>query len=152
QAKKGEAAPNTPVNRDEVGAPEPYPTMPAAPAAPADPGKVVTPGGPPAKSKMTFFVTSTGSGALGGNLGGLTGADKKCQDLATAAAAGDHTWHAYLSVAGTNAKDRIGSGPWLNQRGETIAGNVTQLHDFQFIPQNSIMIDEKGADVPATAT
>jgi hypothetical protein len=124
------------------GAPVPYPN--GAGAAPTTP---VT-----ARSTMTFFVTSTGSGALGGNLGGLTGADKKCQDLAAAANAGDHTWHAYLSVLGTNAKDRIGPGPWKNQKGTLIAQDLVALHDFQFIPLTADLVDEKGAAVPVTAT
>jgi hypothetical protein len=108
-----------------------------------------TPPTPPEKSKMTFFVTSTGTGADGGNLGGLAGADKKCQDLATAVGAGDHTWRAYLSVQGTNARDRIGTGPWLNQQGKVIASTLDQLHDYLFIPSNADLLDEKGAVVPA---
>jgi len=36
---------------------------------------------------MSFFVSSTGSG-MGGNLGGLAGADKHCQTLAAKAGAG----------------------------------------------------------------
>lgn len=128
------------------GMPVPYPNQ--APAAPAP----TTPTTPKIKSKMTFFVTSTGSGALGGNLGGLAGADKKCQDLATAVNGGDHTWHAYLSATGTNAKDRIGAGPWINQKGVTVAESLTALHDFQFVPPNDVVLDEKGAPVPATAT
>jgi hypothetical protein len=99
---------------------------------------------------MTFFVTSTGSGALGGNIGGLVGADKKCQDLAAAAPinGGDHTWHAYLSVTGTSAKDRIGPGPWTNQKGKVISASVLAIHDYQFMPANADLVDEKGAIVP----
>lgn len=41
-----------------------------------------------ADKKMSFFVTSTGSGK-GADLGGLAGADKHCQDLAKAAGAGN---------------------------------------------------------------
>jgi hypothetical protein len=111
----------------------------APPAAPPPPA---------APARMTFFITSTGSGALGGNLGGLAGADKKCQDLATAVNAGDRTWHAYLSAEGVNAKDRIGPGPWVNQKGVTIAASLTALHDDFFNPQDMDMIDEKGAAVP----
>ena len=36
---------------------------------------------------MSFFITSAGSGS-GANLGGLAGADKLCQSLATAAGQG----------------------------------------------------------------
>ena len=61
---------------------------------------------------MTFFVSSTGSG-MGGNLGGLAGADKHCQALGAKAGAGNRKWHAYLSTSmpDVNARDRIGKGP-----------------------------------------
>ena len=39
-------------------------------------------------NNMTFFVSSTGSG-MGGNLGGVAGADKLCQGLAAKAGAGN---------------------------------------------------------------
>ena len=77
---------------------------------------------------FSFFVTSQGSGGLGGNLGGLTGADAICQGLATAAGVGDGTWRAYLSTTNENARDRIGTGPWTNFYGDTIAANVESLH------------------------
>jgi hypothetical protein len=79
---------------------------------------------------MTFFITSAGSGK-GGDLGGLTGADKQCQMLAQAAGARGKTWHAYLSTQGAgavNARDRIGSGPWQNAKGTVIAKNLEELH------------------------
>jgi hypothetical protein len=81
-------------------------------------------------SGMTFFVTSTGSGK-GADFGGLAGADRHCQALATAAGAGGHTWHAYLSTQGpgaVNARDRIGAGPWRNAKGVIIAKSVADLH------------------------
>lgn len=55
------------------------------------------------------------SGALGGNLGGLEGADALCAEAAKSANPGDnHLWRAYLSTSSVNAKDRIGSGPWYS--------------------------------------
>ncbi len=81
---------------------------------------------------MSFFVTSTGAGN-GANLGGLEGADKHCQTLATAAGS-TKTWHAYLSTqaeggkAAVNARDRIGAGPWVNTKGMKVADNVAHLH------------------------
>ena len=78
---------------------------------------------------MSFFITSAGSGH-GANLGGLAGADKICQTLATAAGS-TKTFHAYLSTQGpnaVNARDRIGSGPWYNAKGEKIANNLADLH------------------------
>jgi hypothetical protein len=84
----------------------------------------------PPTGPMSFFLTSRGSGN-GGNLGGLEGADRICQDLATAANQGARTWRAYLSTQGpnaVNARDRIGPGPWFNARGAQIAANVEALH------------------------
>ena len=79
---------------------------------------------------MTFFVTSVGSGK-GADLGGLAGADAHCQMLAAATGRGAATWHAYVSTqgaGGVNARDRIGNGPWYNQRGQMIARDLAQLH------------------------
>lgn len=76
---------------------------------------------------MSFFVTSQGPGD-GANLGGLEGADAHCQKLATAVGAGGKTWRAYLSSSSANARDRIGSGPWHNAKGELIASDVAELH------------------------
>src|SRR2546423_12034387 len=89
------------------------------------------PAAPP--QPMSFFVTSAGLGN-GANLGGLAGADRHCQALATAAGAGSKTWHAYLSTSAAsgqpavNARDRIGSGPWYNAKGARIAQNLGDLH------------------------
>jgi hypothetical protein len=104
------------------------------------------------RSPMTFFVTSAGSGSHGGNLGGLAGADTKCELLAEAVGAGDHTWHAYLSAAGVDARDRIGAGPWRNHGGQVVAPDVAALHDPARAPDASLLLDEKGNAVPASAT
>ncbi len=83
--------------------------------------------------EMTFFVTSAGNGK-GANFGGLEGADQHCQALARAVGADHRTWRAYLSASPTrgsptvNARDRIGSGPWHNIKGELIAANIAELH------------------------
>src|SRR3954452_6105822 len=88
------------------------------------------PAGPP--PPMSFFVTSGGSGK-GADLGGVAGADRICQTLATAAGS-TKTWHAYLSAAAANgqaavsARERIGAGPWFNAKGARIAQNVADLH------------------------
>ncbi|MDX2179148.1 MAG: hypothetical protein SFV18_06115 [Bryobacteraceae bacterium] len=85
------------------------------------------------RAPMTFFVTSVGMGD-GANLGGLAGADAHCQRLATAVGAGNRTWRAYLSTQAAdgkpavNARDRIGNGPWHNQRGTMIARDQAHLH------------------------
>ena len=100
---------------------------------------------------MTFFVTSAGSGK-GADFGGLAGADKHCQSLATAAGAGNRTWRAYLSAsaasgsAGINARDRIGNGPWQNAKGVVIARNPAELHGANNLTKQTAL-DEKGAVV-----
>ena len=111
-------------------------------------------GGPP--QPMGFFVTSVPVGD-GGNLGGLAGADKHCQSLAAAVGAGNRTWRAYLSAAAANgqpavnARDRIGSGPWYNAKGQLIAQNVADLHGDVERDRNNIRkpsaLSEKGEQV-----
>ena len=102
-------------------------------------------GGGGAKSKTTFFVTSDTSKT--GKLGGLDGADMRCQTLAKAAGFGDHTFHAYLSTATVNAKDRIGAGPWENSKGVKVADTVAALHSAAVKGDHTIFIDEKGMPI-----
>jgi hypothetical protein len=103
-----------------------------------------------ADTSMSFFVSSEGSGAVGGNLGGLDGADAICQRLAQAADAGDKTWRAYLSTDTVNARDRIGSGPWHNQAGAMIAADLATLHDAAtvFNGAPNLVLDENGQVAP----
>ena len=98
-----------------------------------------------ANASMTFFITSRGSGK-GADYGGLAGADRHCQELASAAGAGGHTWHAYLSTQGAgavNARDRIGKGPWRNAKGVVIAENLDQLHGSNRLDKQTALT-EKG--------
>ena len=118
---------------------------------------------------MSVFVTSVGVGD-GGNLGGLLGADKHCQTLATAVGAGDRTWRAYLSAhsessgnttAGTDsvaraaaggtqaafARYRIGEGPWFNARGEEVAKDLIEIHKTT----SARILDEKGREIKEAA-
>jgi hypothetical protein len=103
------------------------------------------------QSGPSFFVTSQGGGK-GADLGGLEGADKLCQTLATAAGMGDRTWRAYLSTQASgstpavNAKDRIGTGPWRNVKGVVIATNVNELHGDNNITRQTALT-EKGTMV-----
>jgi hypothetical protein len=101
------------------------------------------------QNNMSFFITSVGSGK-GADLGGLEGADRHCQQLAQAAGAGGKTWHAYLSTQGqgaVNARDRIGRGPWVNAKGQTIAKDVNELHGTNNINKETALT-EKGEPVP----
>lgn len=78
---------------------------------------------------MSFFVTSAGPGD-GANLGGLAGADVHCSGLAEAAGAEEREWRAYLSTTGAdgvNAIERIGTGPWINANGVTVATSPENL-------------------------
>lgn len=122
----------------------------AAPAAAAD-------------KKMSFFITSVGSGK-GGDLGGLSGADAHCAKLADAAGVSGKTWRAYLSTTmmvdrskgrpykitpGVNARDRIGKGPWYNAKGQLIASNLDELHSDGVKINKETALDEKGNPVNA---
>src|SRR6185503_5252640 len=102
----------------------------------------------PSGSSLGCFVPSATS--VTGNLGGLAGADATCQRLAAAVGQGSRTWRAYLSVdrdstnnnQPTNARDRIGSGPWYNAALTLVANNVTDLHART--GDASIFVDERG--------
>lgn len=103
------------------------------------------------KGGTSFFVTSVGVGK-GADLGGLAGADQHCQKLATAAGAGQRKWRAYLSAQptasqpGVNARDRIGSGPWMNAKGVVVATDLAQLHGANNISKQTALT-ETGATV-----
>jgi hypothetical protein len=108
-----------------------------------------TPVAPQASPQMSFFLTSVGPGN-GANLGGLSGADQHCQRLAASVGSTGKTWRAYLSTAaadgkpGVNAKDRIGSGPWVNAKGVKVADNVAQLHSDANNLTKETVLSEKG--------
>ena len=94
----------------------------------------------------SFFVTSQGPGK-GADLGGLQGADAHCASLAEAAGITGKTWHAYLSTNEANARDRVGSGPWYNVKGEKIADDVASLHSDTNGITKQTALDEKGNTV-----
>ncbi|WP_170789181.1 hypothetical protein [Ruegeria lacuscaerulensis] len=109
--------------------------------------------------KMSFFITSVGKGD-GANLGGLEGADAHCNALANAAGS-SKTWAAYLSTSmmidrstdpmtitnGISARDRIGTGPWYNAKGEMIAQDVDSLHSDAVNISLQTALDENGNPV-----
>jgi hypothetical protein len=92
----------------------------------------------------SFFIADNPSGA--GNLGGLAGADQICQNEAQSLGgqAAARTWHAYLSQEQRgnqpriNARDRVGTGPWYNVKGQLIASNVADLHGDQQRDRNNV--------------
>lgn len=99
---------------------------------------------------MSFFVSSTGSPT--GNLGGLFGADTRCQELAEAVGHGAQTWRAYLSIekglddGPVHARDRIGEGPWYNADLVMVAANLEELHARD--GDHEVFLDENGEMVP----
>lgn len=97
----------------------------------------------PPPSGMSFFVTSVGSGK-GADYGGLAGADKHCQSLASAAGASSRAWRAYLSSQGAgaeNARDRIGQGPWQNAKDVVVARNVAELHATNNLTKQTVLTE-----------
>ncbi len=94
-------------------------------------------------NSMSFFVTSAGSGK-GADLGGLAGADAHCASLAEAAGTTGKTWRAYLSTGDADARERIGSGPWFNAKGEKIADDVASLHSDANNLTKQTALSEKG--------
>ncbi len=60
---------------------------------------------------------------------------------------GGKTWRAYLSTQGpgaVNARDRIGSGPWVNAKGVVIAKNLAELHGGANNLNKQTALTEKG--------
>lgn len=95
---------------------------------------------------LSFFVTST---TQDGDIGGLSGADDICQELADEVGAGDKTWAAYLSAANSgqpiHARSRIGEGPWYNALGTMVAADLTALH--QLSGNADLFVTESGEKV-----
>jgi hypothetical protein len=102
----------------------------------------------PSGMRVSFFVTSATS--VTGNLGGLRGADSTCQRLASGAGHGNRTWRAYLSVErdpdngnrSTDARSRIGAGPWFNSLLARVATDVSELHSRR--GDAALFLDEHG--------
>jgi hypothetical protein len=105
-----------------------------------------------ADSTMSFFLTSHGPGD-GANLGGLKGADAHCTALAESAGTKGKTWRAYLSTsanddrAAVNARDRIGSGPWVNAHDVQVATDVDDLHSDSSKLSKTNSISENGDEI-----
>ncbi len=101
---------------------------------------------------MSFFVTSAKHKT--GNLGGLKGADSICQKLAAAVGLGNKTWRAYLSAERdpdnankpTDARSRIGNGPWYNAESAIVAKDLAELHARK--GDATVFVDERGQRVP----
>ena len=95
-------------------------------------------------TSASFFITSQNPGN-GADLGGLAGADAHCGSLAEAAGIAGKTWRAYLSDSSEDARDRIGSGPWYNVKGDKVADSVDDLHSDSNALSKTASISETGA-------
>ncbi|TXH47787.1 MAG: hypothetical protein E6Q93_27680 [Burkholderiaceae bacterium] len=94
---------------------------------------------------MSLFATITCSGKAA-DLSNLTNDDAHCEKLAASVGAGGKGWRAYLSTTGAtgvNARDRIGSGPWVNAKGVLIASDVASLHGNNKLSKQTALT-EKG--------
>lgn len=79
-------------------------------------------------SRVSMVALSDNPLGFGGNLGGLECADQICALIAECVAPGNaQTWHAFLSTADVDAKDRIGTGPWYDVIGTKIADDASGL-------------------------
>jgi hypothetical protein len=125
---------------DTCGPISPSPTIPPPPVTPTPTSTV--------KGYRVFVTSSTYSG----NLGGLSGADAKCQERANAAALGG-VWKAWLSVATANgdAASRLyhSSFPYKLLDGSIIANDWVDLTDqMLFHPINVTETREFISEVP----
>jgi hypothetical protein len=96
----------------------------------------------PNEEKFSFFLVSNKAliregGAdpsgkfskLGGNLGGIVGADAICQHVAefVSPCQKNKVWHAFLSTTTVDAIDRVGAGPWYDRNGRRWASSLATL-------------------------
>lgn len=99
--------------------------------------------GADANRTLHAFVSSQ---VVNGALGGVAGADLKCNSLASAAGL-KGSYRAWISVAGTNAADRItGNGPWYLVGGQLVASTKAELVGGTL--KHGIDHDEKNVRAP----
>lgn len=96
-------------------------------------------------SSYWIFVTSQ---LFTGNLGGVNGADTKCQQAAAASGRNIIEYKALLSTSTMNAKDRLPDGVFKNSKGEVIATSKADLLDGTIT--NLIQWNEYGNQVSAS--
>jgi hypothetical protein len=98
-------------------------------------GSTGTGGGSTSGTKRVFVTETT---YAGGTMGGLAGADQKCNLSAQAANLGG-TWVAWASNGNTNAIDRVtGTGPWVVLGTTTTAfNNKANLATSPLVPINA---------------
>lgn len=134
---------NYSINSSNLAALVPIPTPTLVPTITPTPTPTPTP------SYKRVFVSSD---TYGGNLGGLSGADTKCQALASSAALGG-TWKAWLSSGSISASSRLyhSTIPYKLVNGVTVIANnwddlVTDKSGKYL--RNSINKDQNGDSRP----
>lgn len=100
---------------------------------------------------MNLFLASVGP-ADGENYGGL--ADTHCAVLAANVGQGEKNWRGVLSTAlntasttnktGVNARDRIGTGPWYNAKGDVVAVGQDDLQSDVLGFTKQSLVSERG--------
>ncbi len=99
---------------------------------------------PPGAKRV--FVTSAQSG---GNLGGLAGADGRCQAAADSAGLGG-AWVAWLSSPTTHAIDRLtANGPWYGTDGTRVFADKAAVADPFTDLEAGLWYDEAGNFLPS---
>ena len=128
--------------------PSPSPSTNPSPSPSANPSP-----SPAAATYKRVFVTST---FYTGNLGGLSGADQKCSDRASAANLGG-TWKAWISDSNKSPASQSDGDIWTQFNGEyrlvdgtKVADTWTDLTDESL--DNAINITENNTPVSASAT
>lgn len=101
---------------------------------------------------MNFFLSVEGPG--GEDFGAVVMSDGFCHDQGYAAGFGDRTWKAYMTGTAEDgeadeiARDRIGSGPWINYNGVVIAENLDELHSDENNLNLGTAVTVQGAPAP----
>lgn len=96
--------------------------------------------GPP---NIAFVTSLTYDGNLATLKGGLAGADKKCDILATAAGLPRNTYRAWLSTSTVNAIDRLGSARgWVRVDGKPFADTKEDIAAGKIF--HPLRVDENG--------
>jgi hypothetical protein len=105
--------------------------------------------GPDAGATYHDWVVFTTKATFAGDLGGIAGADSKCQGFAAAAGL-TGSFHAWLSDSTTDAADRVpNGGPWRKlhdgQQSDVVFENTAGWKGF---PKAELDTDEFGAPPP----
>ena len=104
--------------------------------------------------RLTGKIVFVTSGEFNGNLGGLAGADAKCQAAADASALTPGTYTAWLSSTSSNARDRVtqSAAPYVRTDGALIADDFADLTNCgnPECLQQVIGLDENAVPLPRT--